>query len=301
MVSEARLEAMSGMHRAAVGICGCGRPLGHAGFCSERSKVREAKQAEREAACTTLCGCGKPSVHRGMCKARWAKRKENNGPSGNRPKEVFDFDRALVADRDRMMRLALSWTRDATQAQDLVSQAHINILSNRDKFEVGSNFPAWCTTIIKNLFLDSKRRQRNTVSLTQENGDGEEFEIVDPALTTAPEQESTIAAQEMARDVIAQTNPEQREALLRVAMHGQSLEEAADGMSVKVGTVKSLMSRGRDRLDPERKARVIPAVSRDNADAIDFVLQKLREERDRVAAAIVALEQCRTIFSRALG
>lgn len=31
---------------------------------------------------TDLCGCGKPTSHKGMCSARWAKRKENNGPSG---------------------------------------------------------------------------------------------------------------------------------------------------------------------------------------------------------------------------
>lgn len=33
---------------------------------------------------TPICGCGQPTNHKGMCSARWAKRKENNGPSGKR-------------------------------------------------------------------------------------------------------------------------------------------------------------------------------------------------------------------------
>lgn len=35
-----------------------------------------------------LCGCGKPSSHQGMCSVRWAKRRENHGPSGERPRVV---------------------------------------------------------------------------------------------------------------------------------------------------------------------------------------------------------------------
>ncbi len=30
------------------------------------------------------CACGQPASHRGMCSVRWAKRRANNGPSGNR-------------------------------------------------------------------------------------------------------------------------------------------------------------------------------------------------------------------------
>ena len=39
---------------------------------------------------TTLCGCGKPTTHKGMCSARWAKRKVNNGPTGNKAKVEAD-------------------------------------------------------------------------------------------------------------------------------------------------------------------------------------------------------------------
>lgn len=300
MVSDARLAAMNGVYKAAtepsslaVGtLCGCGQPLGHRFGCSVRFAERQRRQAERDASCVTMCECGKPTTHLGMCRARWIKRKANNGPSGI--KKTFNFDEALVADRDRMMRLARSWTRDEAQAEDLVSQASINILSNKEKFEIGSNFPAWCTTILKNLFMDSKRRAKSTISIEQENSDGEAFEIVAPALTTQPTQESTLVARDMAREVLALPAP-QREAMLRAGA-GQSLEQIARETGVAEGTVKSRISRGRSDLG---EARVIPAVSRQNADSLDFVLSKLRDERDRITAAIVALEQCRSIFKGA--
>lgn len=247
---------------------------------------------------TPLCGCGKPTSHRGMCSVRWAKRKTNFGSSGIKPK-TFDINVALLDDRPRLMRLALSWERgDQSRADDLVSQATLKMLENQHQFEVGTNFQAWATTILKNTRLDGFRRQKDHVALTVET-DGDEVERIDGALQTAPMQDSTIAAREMARSVVSLATPKQREALLRVGLDGQSMEETADGMGVPVGTVKSLLSRGRDNLDPERRAaRVIPAISRQNADSLDFVLSKLREERDRITSAITALEQCRIIFTR---
>lgn len=44
-----------------------------------------AARAKQQAA--MLCACGKPASHKGMCPVRWLKRKENNGPTGNRAKQ----------------------------------------------------------------------------------------------------------------------------------------------------------------------------------------------------------------------
>lgn len=243
-----------------------------------------------------MCGCGNPRSHRGMCSARWALRKLRYGDSGNASRE-FDFSTELVRQRGKLLRIALGWSRgNADEADEWVSQAVLKAMENQHQFEVGTNFAGWLTTILKNIRNDGDRRAKKHVGLTIET-DGEEVERVDPALIVPPMQESGIVVREMA-DELRGLTPTQREALLRSEMDGQQYEEIAEQTGVSVGTVKSRISRARARLNGE--ARVIPAVSRQNADALDFVLSKLREERDRISAAIVSLEQCRGVFKGVL-
>lgn len=240
----------------------------------------------------SLCGCGKPTSHRGMCSVRWAKRKEHFGPTGNKPKTA-DINSLLLAARPNMQRIAMGWSQgDETKADDLVSQATLKILENQHQFQPGTNFAAWATTIMKNCRMDGFRRQRDHVGLTIET-DGEEIERVDSALQAAPLQESGIIAADMARDFAKL--PEAQKRAMVAAVNETPYEQIARDEGVSVGTVKSRISRGRTHLNGG-EARVIPAVSRRNADALDFVLSKLREEQARITSAITSLEQCRSVF-----
>jgi hypothetical protein len=66
---------------------------------------------------------------------------------------------------------------------------------------------------------------------------------------------------------------------------------------VSVGTVKSSISRTRDKLETAMpEARVIKPVSRENGDAVDFILGELRDEKKRIDMAIASLEQLRPML-----
>ena len=236
----------------------------------------------------SFCDCGKISSHKGMCAARWAKRRQNAA--------AFVFDDALVADRPRMLRMAMNWTNgNKALAEDMLSEAMIKILAARDSFAVGTNFAAWCTTILKNVRNDNARRAavRKTESINVEVN-GETRERIDPSLVTRPAQEDNLIVNDMARDLLNNTTFVQRDVILRSGLEGQSYKDIAVATGMSEGTVMSRASRGRAKLE----ARVIKPVSRDNANSIDFVLDKLREERARIDKAIAALEQCRVIFTR---
>jgi hypothetical protein len=77
---------------------------------------------------------------------------------------------------------------------------------------------------------------------------------------------------------------------------GQPYDQIAREIGVSEGTVKSRISRARDRLNgaqPEMQARTIPAASRENGASVDHMLKILRAERVAIDQAITALEQLR--------
>ncbi len=134
---------------------------------------------------------------------------------------------------------AISLTGTADQADDLVQEAIVRGLGNLDKFEPGTNFPAWLFTILRNQFYSAMRRRRREV----EDPD----DVMAGMLTILPEQHGNLELEDL-KTALAQLSLEQREVLLLIGAEGWSYEEAAQICGTKVGTIKSRVNRARARL-----------------------------------------------------
>jgi RNA polymerase sigma-70 factor (ECF subfamily) len=134
---------------------------------------------------------------------------------------------------------AISLTRDATQADDLVQDTIVKAWSNFDKFAPGSNLRAWLFTILRNTFFSGKRKTRREVP----DPDG----IHTATLYEKPAHDGRLALADF-RTAFDKLSPEQREVLILVGASGFSYEEAAAMTGVAVGTVKSRASRARQKL-----------------------------------------------------
>lgn len=134
---------------------------------------------------------------------------------------------------------AISLTRDATQADDLVQDTIVKAWSNFDKFAPGSNLRAWLFTILRNTFFSAKRKTRREVP----DPDG----IHTAGLYEKPAHDGRLALADF-RTAFDKLTPEQREVLILVGASGFSYEEAADMIGVAVGTVKSRANRARQKL-----------------------------------------------------
>lgn len=135
------------------------------------------------------------------------------------------FARSLTGDRDR--------------ADDLVQETIARALANRDKFREGTNLNAWLVTILRNHFYSEGRKRRREV----EDADGSYA----ARLADVPAQDGRLDMADFARAL--QVLPdEQREALILVGASGFSYEEVSEICGVRVGTVKSRVSRARSRL-----------------------------------------------------
>ncbi len=152
------------------------------------------------------------------------------------------FGEDLVRLLPRLRRFALALARAPDVADDLVQATCEKALRNRDGFVPGTRMDAWLFRILRNIFLDRARRVRTEgtpIDVEDVAGD-----IADAA-GHAGEDRLTLAATAKA---IADLPEEQRSVLVLVCVEELSYREAAEVLSVPVGTVMSRLARARRKV-----------------------------------------------------
>jgi RNA polymerase sigma-70 factor (ECF subfamily) len=149
------------------------------------------------------------------------------------------FHHQLGAELPALRAFARSLVRDHARADDLAQESLMKAWANRERFQLGTNLRAWLFTILRNTFYSEMRKRRREV----EDADG----AFAARLASAPTQDHSMAVRDFAT-ALQQLPDDQREALVLIGAAGMSYEEAAEVCGVKVGTVKSRVSRARSRL-----------------------------------------------------
>jgi RNA polymerase sigma-70 factor (ECF subfamily) len=117
----------------------------------------------------------------------------------------------------------------------------VKALSNLDKFQQGTNLRAWLFTILRNSFYNDIRYKKYHMTAPLDD--------VDPVnLEFRATQDKYIEFKDVLKG-LGGLVPEQREAIILIAAEGLSYEEAAAVCNCPVGTVKSRLSRARQRLE----------------------------------------------------
>jgi RNA polymerase sigma-70 factor (ECF subfamily) len=146
----------------------------------------------------------------------------------------------IVAALPLLRAFGRSLTGNHDRADDLVQETVMRALANQDKFQPGTNLHAWLVTILRNQFYSDGRRKRREV----EDVDGSYA----AQLSDIPGQDGKVELVDFLR-ALQLLPDEQREALILVGASGFSYEETAAICDVRVGTIKSRVSRARLRLE----------------------------------------------------
>ena len=142
------------------------------------------------------------------------------------PSRIGDPRDELVSHLPAMRAFALSLTRNASQADDLVQDTVVKAWSHFDRFSPGTNLRAWLFTILRNTFYSTRRRTVREVP----DSDG----ALVGALAEKPEHDGRLQYADFVR-AFQQLPDEQREALTLVGAMGHSYEEAAEMTGVGLG------------------------------------------------------------------
>jgi len=172
---------------------------------------------------------------------------------GREPSQsVPPFAAQLLAQADALYNFARYLARDPAEAEDLVQDAFTRALNAESSFVAGSNLRAWLFRILRNAFLDARRRQRKSPLEAWEASDVEATEGDD---WLRGDLEIDRLKGLVARDIeaaLSRLSDDGRSVIL-MDLEGFTETEIASVMDTAVGTVKSRLARARATLREELK------------------------------------------------
>jgi RNA polymerase sigma-70 factor (ECF subfamily) len=153
------------------------------------------------------------------------------------------WDEVVAQHSARVYRLAYRLTGNPHDAEDLTQEVFVRVFRALPTYTPGT-FEGWLHRITTNLFLDQVRR-KNRFRFDSLGDD--EHKI--PARSAHPEMafaEGTFDSDVEA--ALMSLAPDFRVAVVLCDIEGLSYDEIADTLGVKIGTVRSRISRGRSML-----------------------------------------------------
>lgn len=159
------------------------------------------------------------------------------------------FDLLMERHQAKAYQYALRLTKHVEEARDVVSEGFIRVFRAIHQFRSNSAFTTWLYRILRNCFLDMRKRRtiRIVASLdaVRETEDGDvQVQPVDPRPSPMEEAEREDHSSRVKRAIARLTAIQGSMILL---YHGEQLsyEEIADRLNLPVGTVKSRLNRAR--------------------------------------------------------
>ena len=157
------------------------------------------------------------------------------------------FERLVMPHEKMMYALALRMCQNPEDAKDCVQDAMIRVFRSLPSFRGDSSLSTWLYRIVNNTCLDSHRRKkvRRAESLDELNETG--WSAPDPAPGPQESLERNSLKKALSRG-IDQLPDSIRSAIVMRDIHGFSYEEISETLGINIGTVKSRINRGRERI-----------------------------------------------------
>lgn len=146
----------------------------------------------------------------------------------------------VVGQLPALRRYARVLTRDDAETEELLQDALVRAYERRSSFDSGRSLRGWLLSILHNRFIDRIRTRKAERHRLEKAAIGAES-------TFAPPQEHVVRLAEV-REAFLELPEEQRSALHLVAIEGLAYQEAADALSIPLGTLMSRVGRARASL-----------------------------------------------------
>ena len=162
------------------------------------------------------------------------------------------FNRLMEQHERRMYAVALRMCGNREDAQDCLQEAMLRVYRAIGGFKGQSSFSIWVYRITMNTCLDELRRKKNRQSTSLDSLLDMGWSPSDD--TNAPEKQAIRS--ELRRNLnraIQELPEEMRSAVVLRDIQGFSYEEIAHMLEINVGTIKSRISRGREKLREKMK------------------------------------------------
>jgi len=178
-----------------------------------------------------------------------------------------EYEALVLEHLDMLYAVALSLTRNPTEAEDLAQNTLVKALRFHDKFREGTYIKAWLLTILRNTFINEYRRKARRPAFVELTGAEAAPETTPDRGTSnvvqgTPAEELLELLDDNVRKAIEALPQDFRQAVIMADLEERSYKEIADLMDCPIGTVMSRLFRGRRLLreqleDYARERRVV--------------------------------------------
>lgn len=162
-----------------------------------------------------------------------------SAPNKPAPPEMPSFKRELLSMLPSLRAFAFSLSGRHDKADDLVQDTIMKAWAKQESFEMGTNIKAWLFTILRNEFYSQMRKRGREI----QDSEG----LFTERMAVHPSQFGHMDLADFKR-ALGVLPDDQREAIILIGASGFSYEEAAEICECAIGTMKSRVSRARNRL-----------------------------------------------------
>jgi RNA polymerase sigma-70 factor (ECF subfamily) len=146
----------------------------------------------------------------------------------------------LIKEMPKLHRFASRLCRNRDEAEDLLQATLLRAIEKKEQFDDGTNLFGWTSKIMYNQFVSTYRRRVKFES----QYDPEEYIA---RQQVAPTQEAEMELKRV-REAMTRLSDEHRTILMMICINGIKYQQAAKILDLPVGTVRSRLSRARERL-----------------------------------------------------
>ncbi len=157
------------------------------------------------------------------------------------------FDEVYSRYAQMVFNLAYRMSGKPDEAEDLAQEIFLRIHRHLARFNGRSTLKTWVYRVTLNHCRSKLGRRRYPTQPLADENDGEGARLVDESR----DPEDLALAHDASRQIslaLRQVKPVFREAVVLRDLQGLSYDEIAEVLEVRVGTVRSRIARGRDRL-----------------------------------------------------
>lgn len=168
--------------------------------------------------------------------------------------DAYAFEQLMAAYEKKIYCLCLRMMGNSHDGEDCAQEAMLRIWQKLPQFRGDAAFSTWVYRVTAALCMDALRKrqrtQKESLEALSENG----FDAQDDAPT--PEEATEQKAQRAMIAEAVDAVPEQmRSVFLLRDVHGLSVEDTAKALGVSAGTVKSRLSRAREKIAENLRAQ----------------------------------------------
>ena len=173
--------------------------------------------------------------------------------SGDKSEKLATFEQQALPLMPQLYGAALRWTRNPSDAEDLVQETFAKAFAAWDKFQQGTNLKAWLFRIMTNTHINLYNKRNKDQAKTALD-DLEDWQVGSgESVTSSTNRSAELEALDnlpanIIREAMDQIPDEFRMVVYYAVVEGLPYAEIAEVMDTPVGTVMSRLHRGKKLL-----------------------------------------------------